>query len=110
MRWRGVGASYAVDVLRAPDDPEGFGDPVDDVADLEAPEGGRVANEEEDGVSLPPHGRAFEARDDGRLFTCPVGAAERYEPDHRHDARQFVIAGHRSGRAPVHAPCQGWNK
>src|SRR5262249_40523305 len=89
-------ADLAGSSLRQPDHSEGLGDPLDDVAHLQAANAGLVANDEKDGVSLGPQARSPEASDDGRPPVRPLGAAEWHEPDHRHDLLRSIIWGHRA--------------
>src|SRR6266851_3998397 len=61
------GTSRVSSVLREPDDAEGLGDPLNDVAHLDVPDDRLVAGDEEDGVSLGVRGRLSNGRGDGRL-------------------------------------------
>src|SRR5262249_10932510 len=85
--------------LGEPHDPVGLGDPLDDVADLQASHRRLVANDEVDGVSLGPHRRSPEARDHGRLVAArPLGAGQRDEADHGHEVLPRILAVHRALR------------
>src|SRR6266487_1884635 len=80
---RYLGADGAL--LSEPHDAESLGDPVDDVAYFQTPKSRRIADDEEDGVSLGPQRRPSHRRDDARVADASLVARERHEPDHRHD-------------------------
>ena len=76
----------------------------------EAAEARLVANDEEDGVALGVQERPPEVRHDGRLVRPLLGAAQRHEPDDRHDVRGRVLCGHRVPCNPRGVPRHNINE